>query len=242
MATFVKGNAVANATEYELIEKIIPVSGEIESPNLYNVDIVNQYYKGGCFLAASAKWYVSAGFTSTNLIPLNRPVELYFYGLKQGVEMHLTWYDSTATEGAPTTDQVGVGNIAPVGGFTIKNGTNVGNGNVTFTYTTDSKGTACHKLTMASSYQTAAAYIRLGISNQSLASNLAAIYICEGERYQMVTGDGEITYESRATASEINFDVSALGLAAGDHTFVVKAKADGYTDSDYSNEVVYTAK
>ena len=30
------------------------------------------------------------------------------------------------------------------------------------------------------------------------------------------------------------------GDTAGDHTFAVKAKADGYTDSDYSNEVTYT--
>lgn len=47
-------------------------------------------------------------------------------------------------------------------------------------------------------------------------------------------------YNPLATANEINFDVSALDLEAGDHTFVVKAKANGYDDSDYSNEVVYT--
>lgn len=47
------------------------------------------------------------------------------------------------------------------------------------------------------------------------------------------------TYNKLATATEINFEVSALGLESGDHTLVVKAKADGYEDSDYSNEVVY---
>lgn len=36
-------------------------------------------------------------------------------------------------------------------------------------------------------------------------------------------------------------DGNKTGGAAGDHTLVVKAKADGYEDSDYSNEVVYTA-
>ncbi len=46
-------------------------------------------------------------------------------------------------------------------------------------------------------------------------------------------------YNSLKTGSEINFDVSALGLPGGNHTLVVKAKADGYEDSDYSNEVVY---
>lgn len=47
------------------------------------------------------------------------------------------------------------------------------------------------------------------------------------------------TYTSLATASEINFEVSAMGLAEGLHYLVVKAKAEGYSDSDYSNEVVY---
>lgn len=51
------------------------------------------------------------------------------------------------------------------------------------------------------------------------------------------TADG---YVSLATASEINFEVSALGLAGGLHTLVVKAKADGYADSEYSNEVTYS--
>ena len=48
---------------------------------------------------------------------------------------------------------------------------------------------------------------------------------------------GSSTYTSLATASEINFKVEVLGLNQGDHTFVVKVKADGYEDSDYSNEV-----
>ncbi len=48
------------------------------------------------------------------------------------------------------------------------------------------------------------------------------------------------TYNSLGTDDEINFDVSALGLAAGDHKLVVKAHASGYTSSDYSNEVTYT--
>lgn len=42
------------------------------------------------------------------------------------------------------------------------------------------------------------------------------------------------------SGGEINIEVSALGLAAGDHNLVVKAKADGYEDSEYSDPVVYT--
>lgn len=46
-------------------------------------------------------------------------------------------------------------------------------------------------------------------------------------------------YTLKATANEISFDLTTLGLSAGSHIFAVKATADGYTDSDYSNEVTY---
>ena len=54
-----------------------------------------------------------------------------------------------------------------------------------------------------------------------------------------VAGEG---YEEVTTATEINFDVSALNLSAGTHMFVVQATAPGtgYEDSEYSNEVTYT--
>ena len=55
------------------------------------------------------------------------------------------------------------------------------------------------------------------------------------ELFENVNGE----YNSLATANAINFEVSALGLEAGEHKLVVKAKADGYEDSNYSNEVVY---
>lgn len=47
-------------------------------------------------------------------------------------------------------------------------------------------------------------------------------------------------YTKLAEDTEINFDLSTLSLTTGDHTLVVKAKASGYTDSDWSNEVTYT--
>ena len=243
MATYVKGNAVANATQYELIEKILPVTGEIESPNLFDLDTVNQYYKNGCFLAASAKWYSVVSFISTSLLPLardNGAAELYIYGVKTTAEMHLTWWGEDAVEEAPTADVVGTGSVYSVGGFTIKNGTNVGSGNTTMEVVTDSKGVECLKLTIAKTYNPLAKYIRLGIGTSAYTSR-SDIYISVGERFQVVDDGGETTYETRAIDSSINFEVSALGLPAGDHTFVVKAKANGYEDSDYSNEVVYTA-
>ena len=48
------------------------------------------------------------------------------------------------------------------------------------------------------------------------------------------------SYNLKATASEINFNLDNLNFEAGYHVLVVKAKADGYEDSDYSNEVTYT--
>lgn len=47
-------------------------------------------------------------------------------------------------------------------------------------------------------------------------------------------------YTLKTTGSSINFDLETLGLSLGEHTFVVRATATGYTPSDYSNEVVYT--
>ena len=48
------------------------------------------------------------------------------------------------------------------------------------------------------------------------------------------------TYTLKTTGSSINFDLATMGLSLGEHTFVVKATATGFTPSDYSNEVVYT--
>ena len=62
--------------------------------------------------------------------------------------------------------------------------------------------------------------------------------IANATLYELFKKNGSY-YASLATANEINFEVSALGLGGGNHTLVVKAKADGYEDSDYSNEVVY---
>lgn len=45
-------------------------------------------------------------------------------------------------------------------------------------------------------------------------------------------------YVLRATNTECRFDTAELDLGDGDHTFVVKAKADGFKDSPFSNAVV----
>ena len=58
--------------------------------------------------------------------------------------------------------------------------------------------------------------------------------------YELAEKNADGTYTTITTKNVIDFEISALSLEAGDHTLVVKAKADGYEDSDYSNEVVYT--
>lgn len=60
--------------------------------------------------------------------------------------------------------------------------------------------------------------------------------------YELLEKSADGSYSSLATAEEINFEVSALGLAAGDHTLVVRAKATGYANSPYSNEVIFTVE
>lgn len=58
--------------------------------------------------------------------------------------------------------------------------------------------------------------------------------------YELLEKTAEGVYNSLAEKNVIDFEVSALALAEGDHILVVKAKADGYQDSDYSNEQIYT--
>lgn len=64
--------------------------------------------------------------------------------------------------------------------------------------------------------------------------------VANATSYELLEKAGDGSYSSVANNTEINFELEPLNLAAGDHTLVVKAKADGYEDSDYSNEVVFT--
>ena len=54
-----------------------------------------------------------------------------------------------------------------------------------------------------------------------------------------ISGTQNKIYTLKATSSTLYFTLTTLGLSAGSHIFAVKATADGYTDSDYSNEVTY---
>lgn len=58
--------------------------------------------------------------------------------------------------------------------------------------------------------------------------------------YELYEKTSEGNYILLTTGEEINFDLSALNLSEGEHTLVVKAKASGFDDSEYSNEVVFS--
>lgn len=71
-----------------------------------------------------------------------------------------------------------------------------------------------------------------------MASYIKGNPVANATSYELFEKSGSI-YTSLKTGSEINFNLDELSLSAGQHTLVVKAKADGYEDSDYSNEVGY---
>lgn len=48
-----------------------------------------------------------------------------------------------------------------------------------------------------------------------------------------------INYNFLKSSSEINFNLSELSFDKGKHILVVKAKAKGYEDSNFSNEIEY---
>jgi hypothetical protein len=62
--------------------------------------------------------------------------------------------------------------------------------------------------------------------------------VANATSYELFEKNGS-GYNPLASKNAIDFELDGLGLAAGNHILVVKAKADGYMDSDYSNEVTY---
>lgn len=66
--------------------------------------------------------------------------------------------------------------------------------------------------------------------------------VANATSYELLEKTAEGAYTSLEEKNEINFEVSAMSFAPGNHTLVVKAKADGYETSDPSNEVVYTVE
>ena len=73
-----------------------------------------------------------------------------------------------------------------------------------------------------------------------MATFIKGIEVPNATSYELAEKASDGAYNVLASKNEINFELDSLGLAAGKHTLVVKAKADGWEDSDYSNEVIYT--
>lgn len=60
-------------------------------------------------------------------------------------------------------------------------------------------------------------------------------------RYELLERIGE-EYVFVAASTRLDFNLSELGLATGEHVFAVQAKANGYKTSGYSNEVTCTVE
>lgn len=72
-----------------------------------------------------------------------------------------------------------------------------------------------------------------------MATHVKGNTVANATSYELAEKSGE-TYSTLKTKSELDFDLSELSFSDGDHTLVVRAKADGYTTSDWSNELTYT--
>jgi hypothetical protein len=232
MAKFITGNSINNATNYNLFKKEI----SNQAPNVLDTTIMKEKYKGGCFLAASAKWAAVVSYASTTLIPISRGEgnEIYVYSGTIGREMHLTWYDESAVEEIPTVDSVGTGNINPVGGFTTKDALSAGGGGCACTWGEDDYGQYL-KIYISSTYNPNAKYIRLGFVYGST-TKIDSMYVCNGPRNQ---SNGSSLYTLVSTNEELSFNLDDVISEAGEYTLVVNASASGYETSDYSNEVSY---
>lgn len=80
-------------------------------------------------------------------------------------------------------------------------------------------------------------YIVEGTAASTGGSVITGEAVPNATSYELYEKSGT-SYTLKSTSTEIRFDLTSLNLSAGSHTFVVKAKADGYQDSDYSNEVI----
>lgn len=72
-----------------------------------------------------------------------------------------------------------------------------------------------------------------------MATYVKGYAVANAEEYELLEKNNG-KYTVLAAANKIDFNVSDMLLSTGEHILVVKAKAAGYADSDYSNEVVYT--
>lgn len=195
MATYIKGNSVANATSYELLEKKganrIDVATPASAPNCWSYD-------------ASTQTWTATNSNSSNLR-----------------------YEANLEAGDTVTFSVDV--VINSGTFIMTIRTSANSIVATTTINKSGTWTATYTVTESGTYRFQTAGNQ--DTNSATYTNIKVL----------VDGDPEYRYESITEDDEINFDVATLNFGTGDHILVVKAKADGYEDSDYSNEVTYSA-
>lgn len=202
MATYVKGNTVANATSYELIEKKTAGASAGETVTTEYSNAGYMLVSTGALTGASSTW-IHSDFIQIDTL-------------------------TDGDDGLCAKKFVGHSQVAAVAFYSAASEGSFVNAYIATNADCNNSGLTAAKV-------------------KELAGENAqyVVFSTDGSKATLeVTtsgaSGGETTYNTLATASEINFNLSALSLSAGEHTLMVKAKADGYTDSDYSNEVVYT--
>ena len=204
MATFIKGNAVANATRYELLEK----SAEGEYKSLAEASEIN---------------FDISALASTSVVGKNKynkdasgAADQYFYTAEGVYKAGTAWACTGKAAVEPETDYV------------FSTDANI----VNVVYLSGEAGdTFMERADYTSGYFTTPAGCTF------VAFNLFGKGHTEDE-FNSAIASAQLEMGQAATDYEAY--TGGTMLETGDHILVVKAHADGYESSDYSNEVTYT--
>ena len=199
---FIKGNNVANATSYELLEnknELIDFSKPTNIPAGYWAkDEANNTYV----------------MTNADYANLRWDFEL------EGGVTYLFSYTFSELNGRAQATMRSPSNATLFTLSAIIDGTN----------SHYEAGTYSHEYAPAESGTYSFRICGLGETNSGILTNASVSVVGATDNYVPLT----------TVNGTLNFDLSTLNLATGAHMLVVKAKADGYEDSDYSNTVTYT--
>ena len=216
MSTFIKGNSVANATKYALYEKL--VNEQYDPDNLiYNMNAPGETTVNGIMFNVLEDGSVLVSGTATKATTF-AIYDTDTFTLNTG-----DYYLYGCPSGGSNTGYYLRLEYVAGGGKIITDVGSGATGNVT------------------NVYSNVPLTLYIGIESGVTINNRLFKPLLTKTRGDVFTGAASPTvYTKLSEKSTIDFEVSAMGLAAGAHTLVVKATADGYDDSDYSNEVTYT--
>jgi hypothetical protein len=214
MAVYIKGNPVANATSYKLYEKI---SNEGCNNNLIATSSPSETINGIQYKVnsdGSIKANGTANGVSTFIV-----YETNSFDLNEG-----RYYLYGCPAGGST------------GGFSLKLEYDSGSSAKVMTDTGSGDSIQISSVTTGKPL-TVYIYIEPGVTVNNI---LFMPMFTSVENAEFGGSTDPFSYVQLDELSSINFEVSEMGLMPGDHILVVKATAEGYDDSDYSNEVSYT--